>query len=384
MADRRLRIGLNVVPIEEGGGGIARYAVELAAALARRDDVELHLFTGLNAPEPLRSAAWLDAVRLTRLPVRVGRPPLHLAAQMGILPPLALARRLDLVHSPANGGPVKFPGLKWVVTLHDTIWLRAPEQWGTPQDVRMMRRFAIPTVRRADRVITDSEDAARDLTELLGVPAEHIDPIHLGVRLDPAAPATPEPELRARLGLGDEPVILCVAQKRAYKNQEVLVRALADPRLAAARLVLPGAPSAYEEQLRVLGLELGVAGRVHLPAWLDDADLEGLYRLARCVALPSRLEGFGLPVLEAMGRGVPVACSNRTALPEVAGDAALQFDPDDGEAVTGALVRLVADESLRRDLAARGRERAERFTWEATAEATVGSYRRTLTTSRRR
>jgi glycosyltransferase involved in cell wall biosynthesis len=378
MADRPLRIGLNLVPIEEGGGGIARYAVELAAALARRDDVELHLFTGLDAPEPLRSADWLDAVKLTRLPVRVGSPPFHLAAQLAVLPPLALARRLDLVHSPANGGPVKVPGLKWTVTLHDTIWLRAPEQWSTPDAVRKMRRFAIPTVKRADRVLTDSEDAARDLHELLGIPRERIDAVHLGVRVDPAAPATPEPELRARLALHDDPVILCVAQKRPYKNQEALVRALADERLAQTRLVLPGAPTAYEEELRALARELGVDGRVHLLAWLEDADLEGLYRLARCVALPSRLEGFGLPVLEAMARGVPVTCSDRTALPEVAGDAALQVDPDDGEAVTAALARLIADEALRRDLAARGRERAARFTWEATAEATMVSYRRTV------
>jgi glycosyltransferase involved in cell wall biosynthesis len=378
MGERPLRIGLNLVPIEEGGGGIARYAVELAAALAARDDVELHLFTGLNAPEPLRSAAWLDAVRLTRLRVRVGSPPFHLAAQLGVLPPLALARRLDIVHSPANGGPVRVPGVRWVITMHDTIWLRAPEQWSTPQAVRAMHRFAIPTVRRADRVITDSEDAARDLNQLLGIPVERIDAVHLGVRVDPSAPATPEPQLRAQLGLGDDPVILCVAQKRPYKNQEALIRALADDRLTSVRVVLPGAPTAYEERLRALARELGVEARVHLPAWLEDADLEGLYRLARCVALPSRLEGFGLPVLEAMARGVPVACSDRTALLEVAGDAALKFDPDDGHAVTAALARLVADEPLRRELTARGRERAALFTWEATAEGTVASYRRTL------
>jgi glycosyltransferase involved in cell wall biosynthesis len=82
--------------------------------------------------------------------------------------------------------------------------------------------------------------------------------------------------------------------------------------------------------------------------------------------------------MEAMARGVPVACSDRTALPEVAGDAALQFDPDDNEAVAAAMARLLADESLRRDLSARGRERAARFTWEATAEATVASYRRAV------
>jgi glycosyltransferase involved in cell wall biosynthesis len=184
--------------------------------------------------------------------------------------------------------------------------------------------------------------------------------------------------------LGHDPVIICVAQKRPYKNQEVLVRALADDRLRSARLVLPGAPTSYEERLRSLAAELGVQNRVHLPSWLSDPDLEGLYRLARCAAQPSRLEGFGLPVLEALARGVPVGCSDRTALPEIAGDAALLFDPDDQHAVTDALARLMHDGSLRRQLAARGRERAARFTWEATAAATIASYERALATSRRR
>jgi glycosyltransferase involved in cell wall biosynthesis len=265
-----------------------------------------------------------------------------------------------------------------VITLHDTIWLHAPDEWGTPAAVRTMHRVVVPTARRADRVITDSHDAAGDLERLLGIRGDRIDVTHLGARVDASAPGTPEPELRAKLDLADAPVVLCVAQKRPYKNQEVLVRALTDPRLGAARLVLPGARSAYEEHLRALADELEVADRVRFLDWIDDADLEGLYRLATCVALPSRLEGFGLPVLEAMGRGVPVACSDRSALPEVAGDAALLFDPDDADAVAAAVARLIDDESLRRDLVARGHERAARFTWKATADATVDAYRRAL------
>jgi len=380
----RLRIGLNLIPIEEGGGGIARYGVELAAALARRDDIELHLFVGLDAPEALRSAAWSDAVRVTRLPVRSTGPPVHLGAQFGAVPAFALARRLDLVHSPANAGPVALPRCRWLITMHDTIWLRAPDQWSTPEAVRTMHRLAVPTVKRADRVITDSHDAARDLGELLAIPEDRIDPIHLGVRVEPGAPATREHQLRRTLRLDQDPVIICVSQKRPYKNQEVLVTALADDRLHPARLVLPGAPTAYEDRLRSLAAELGVQDRVHLPSWLSDPDLEGLYRLARCATLPSRLEGFGLPVLEAMARGVPVACSDRAALPEIAGQAAILFDPDDQQAVTAALARLVHDGPLRRELAARGRQRAAQFTWEATAEATIASYERALATSRRR
>ena len=371
-----LRVGLNLIPIAADGGGIARYAVELSAALAKREDVELHVFISRDAPPELSSARLTGAARVTRLPVRVSGPPAHLAAQFGAVPALALARRLDVLHSPANAGPVRIPGLPSAITLHDTIWLHAPDEWGTPAAVRTMHRLSIPTVRRANRVLAVSEAAARDIHELLGVPRDRIDVVHHGVRADPAAPATPEPELRRRLGLGEDPVLLCVAQTRRYKNQEALVRALSRSASSDARLVLPGAPTPYEARLRELAHGCGVADRVHTPAWLSEPDLEGLYRLARAFVLPSRLEGFGMPVLEAMARGVPVACSNRSALPEVAGDAALLFDPDDDEAVASAVERLLTDSELRSDLAARGRARAAQFSWDAAAARTLDAYRR--------
>ena len=373
-----LRVGLNLVPIGERPGGVGRYAMELTRALAAREDIELHLFVSRDAPRGLIPRRGVVAPRVTRLPVRLSGMPFHLAAQFGAIPALALLRRLDVLHSPANAGPVRVPGVASVVTFHDTIWARAPEQWGTPSAVRSMYRVALPSARHADRVIAGSADARRDLCELFGLARERIDVAHHGVRVDPAAPATDESALRSRLGLSADPVVLCVAQKRAYKNQEALVNALADERLTGVRLVMPGSPTAYEQRLRELAAELGVAGRVHLPGWLEDADLEGLYGLATCVALPSRLEGFGLPVLEAMARGVPVACSDRTALPEVAGDAALLFDPDDPEAVASALDRLMHDPQLREKLAGRGRERAAQFTWDAAADATVASYVRAL------
>jgi glycosyltransferase involved in cell wall biosynthesis len=176
--------------------------------------------------------------------------------------------------------------------------------------------------------------------------------------------------------LGDAPVVLCVAQKRPYKNQEALIRSL--PELDRAVLVLPGFATAYEQELRDLAGSLGVLDRVRFPTWVSEPDLEGLYGLATVFALPSLIEGFGLPVLEAMARDVPVACSNRPALPEIAGDAALLFDPDRQDEVTGALRRLIEDHRFAEGLVAKGRERAALFTWERTALATVATYRRTL------
>jgi glycosyltransferase involved in cell wall biosynthesis len=111
---------------------------------------------------------------------------------------------------------------------------------------------------------------------------------------------------------------------------------------------------------------------------VDAAELEGLYALATAVVFPSLYEGFGLPVLEAMGRGVPVATSDRSSLPEVAGDAALRFDPTDVAAIRAAIERLLGDPAERRRLSAAGRERAAAFTWERTAELTVAAYERAL------
>jgi glycosyltransferase involved in cell wall biosynthesis len=142
--------------------------------------------------------------------------------------------------------------------------------------------------------------------------------------------------------------------------------------------VVPGYPTPHEAELRSRAETLAVAADVRWASWLPTADIEGLFHLATCVVVPSLYEGFGLPVLEAMGRGVPVACSDRSSLPEVAGDAALLFDPEDVGAIARAVERLLADEGLRGLLVKNGRRRAAQFTWERTAELTVASYRRAL------
>ena len=123
---------------------------------------------------------------------------------------------------------------------------------------------------------------------------------------------------------------------------------------------------------------MGVAQSVVFPEWLTDAQLEGLYALASAFVLPSFEEGFGLPVLDAMRRGVPVACSGVSALPEVAGDAALLFDPYADDEIARALRRLLEDRAFADELVARGRRRWRDFSWEATARSTLDTYRRAI------
>ena len=143
-------------------------------------------------------------------------------------------------------------------------------------------------------------------------------------------------------------------------------------------LVLPGYPTAHEAELRERAGTAGVQRDVRFLGWLSGEELEGLWQVADAFVFPSLYEGFGLPVLEAMARGVPVACSNASSLPEVAGDAALMFDPHEERAIAAAIERLLTDDAEAERLRARGLERAREFTWERTARLTLESYERAL------
>lgn len=385
LVGRPLRVGLNLLFLGERAGGAGRYAMELPGALLSAEPhTEVHVFVSRDAPPALRREPWARSVRWVTVPVRLDGPPLHVPAQFMALPPIAYAKRLDVLHSPANTGPAITPGVASVISLLDLIWLHRAAEWESSVHVqRRMRMLVNHCVRHADRLFAISHAAADDFVRTLGVARERIDVTPLGVRPPAGSEPTAEAELRARLALGAARVVLCVAQKRPYKNLHSLVRALAQLD-DDVTLVLPGSPTAYEDELRSLASELGVAERVRFPDWLSDRDLDGLYALAEVFVLPSLIEGFGIPVLEAMARGVPVACANVSALPEVAGDAALLFDPHRQDDVTTAVRRLLDDRELAARLVLRGRERVARFTWTNTGQASLAGYRRAIAGSRRR
>ena len=361
-----MRVGLNLMFLVAEAGGAGRYAQELVPALLEADpELRLTVFVNRDAPASLSEAAWSDDVEWVRLPTRFSNRT-HLVGQATALPAIAARKRLDIVHSLANGGPPLTVRARRVVSLLDLIWLHQREAWGTPAALRKMAVLTRISARTAHRVITISESARGDLIQRFGVDADKIDVTPLGVRL---------PDRRPAKSVIGPPTVLCVAQKRPYKNLGSLIRALPELPDEQAVLVLPGAPTDHEAALRALADDLGVTDRVRFLDWVSDDELEALYASATCFVLPSLIEGFGLPVLEAMARGVPVACSDRPSLPEVAGDAALLFDPAEQTAVTDAVRRLLTDAALRDSLVARGLERAGQFTWRRTAEETLASYR---------
>ncbi len=375
-----MRVGLNLIFLGERAGGVGRYASELPGALlAAEPETEIHVFVSSDAPMDLQRQPWAGSVRWVRVPVRMSGVPTHVPAEYVLLPALAAARKLDVLHSPANTGPTHTPpGVASVVSVMDLIWLHRPAEWeASPRVHRTMRRRVGRAIGSADRIFAISQAGADDLAETLNVPRKRIQVTPLGVH-PPARPALDEPKLRAQLQLGDARVLLCVAQKRPYKNLGTLVDAL--PSLPEdVVLVLPGSPTLYEAELRARADLLGVTHRVRFPGWLSEEQLEGLYACSSAFVLPSLIEGFGLPVLEALVRGVPVACSQIPALSEVAGDAALPFDPNRQEEVTAAIARLLHDRPLAARLARLGSQRAAAFGWKHTGEASLSGYRQAIT-----
>jgi glycosyltransferase involved in cell wall biosynthesis len=368
------RVGINAVFLEPRMGGLDTYVRELVPELVRlAPDVRFSVFCNPRGRDYLRAEGWKE-VDLVTHPL-LGRRGLKAAGELTLLGELA-GRRVDLLHSVALTAPLRTRAVN-IVTLADVTWIVAPdpgERWTTG----LWRIVVPPVARRADRVIVLSQAGAKHVNELLRVPVERIDVIPLAAGANELSPPTPPAELRSRLGLGDGPVILTVSAKKVHKNLERLVRAMVvvAERWPDVVLVMPGNPTEHERALKALAAELGIDGNVAFPAYVDAADLEGLYGLARCFVFASINEGFGIPILEAMRRGVPVACSRASSLPEVAGEAARYFDPLSVPDIGDALIGLLADPALGADLATRGREREASFTWEATAQGTLESYAR--------
>lgn len=373
-----MHVGLNLVYLVPGEtGGMETVARELIPALvAEAPDVRFTAFVNREAAE-VGDGPWGDLVPMEIVPVRARSRVQWVRGEQQHLPRMAARARVDVLHSLASTAPLR-GGFRRVVTVHDLIYLHVPESHFGPR-ASAMRVLVGAAVRRAHRVMADSENTRRDLVERLGAPEERIDVVPLGVAPVRPGEGQPEGEVRDRHGLGDRRVVLSVSAKRPHKNLARLLEALAlIPAYSRPVLVLPGYPTPYEAELVARAAELGLTDDVRFLGWVSAPELEALYAVASCFVFPSLYEGFGLPVLEAMQRGVPVACSSASSLPEVAGDAAVLFDPLDVPAMAAAIVRLLDDDAGADRLRVAGRARAHRFTWEATARATLASYGRTL------
>jgi glycosyltransferase involved in cell wall biosynthesis len=369
-----MRVGFNVLYLVPGEvGGSELYARELLSAIHTREpEIQLVIYC---APEAADRFAELGTVRSAPGPSRV--KPLRAALEQTWLPRRAHSDRVDVLHSLGTTAPIRC-AVPSVVTVLDLIFHHVPSTF--PRASRAGLELIVPrAARRAAAVIAISEFGRQDMAAELGVPTDSIFVTPLApAGQGPAAPVA-EHELRRRLSLGESELVLCVSAALAHKNLPRLIDAFAPlTQERDAILVLAGHDGLERAALRAHADAAGIPDRVRLTGWIERAELEGLYNAARAFAYPSLIEGFGIPILEAMARGLPVACSSAGALAEVAGGAALLFDPHNTSAITETIRRLLDDAPLRERLIEAGWARAREFSWERCAEQTLAVYRHVL------
>lgn len=280
--------------------------------------------------------------------------------------------------SPYYKGPLRAP-CPVVLTIHDLFFLDYPGQ-RRPFHRAIMTQLARLYARRAAAIIVVSDYSRRSVVERLGIHPARVTviPVALGAEFKP----NPQTEVvRSRYGIV-HPYILYVGNFKPHKNLPRLIRAYAalpQPLRAAHCLVLAGGDQPHRAALVALARDLGVADQVLFPGQIEDPDLPALYSGCALFVLPSLEEGFGLPALEAMACGAPVAVANRAALPEVVGTAALLLDPEDETAITGAMARILSAAELGADLARRGLARAREFSPDRTAGLVLALLREVCT-----
>ena len=368
-----MRIGIDLRIHYHQAAGISRYAVRLLTALAQVD----------NENEYLLLQHRKDRKQLIQGP-RFRRStlftPTHWRFEQWFLSQETRLHGLDLIHSPDFIPPLR-NHIPAVITIHDLAFLLYPK-FVTGESARYYGQVE-DAVKRANRIIAVSRSTKQDIVKLLGAPEEKIDVIY------EAADAffRPIPRQQAQSILAEagkrppQRFILFVGTIEPRKNLKTLIQAykiLKDRYRHDVALVLAGATGWLADDVYALVETLGLEQDVHFWGRTANEHLLALYNLAMTLAHPAYYEGFGLPLLEAMACGAPVICSNVSSLPEVVGEAAILISPEEVEAWTAALHRVISDADLRREMGAKGVNRAKAFSWQKAARETLATYRRAV------
>jgi glycosyltransferase involved in cell wall biosynthesis len=355
--------------------GIGTYIRELAQAMTARDpSLQLTLFHA-RFPSPEPSERWMRGHWVEELPdsIRSLYPRWDLLGRPA-LP--ASIRSAEILHATNHVAvPPASEGQRLVVTVHDLAFELYPSLF--PRTWRTLCKLGLrAAVRRADAILTPSRSTAEDVLSRTAVDPAKLHVVPLASSL-PSGALDAE-EVLARLKV-PTPYVLFVGTLEPRKNLVRLVRAY---RRVAANgfphaLVLAG-PLGWHHEALMRELALQGPGEIVMTGVLSDEELDAVYRAADVFAYPSLYEGFGLPVVEAMARGVPTVASTTSSVPEVAGDAALGVNPRSVREIAQAIESLLSDVDLAERLATRGRARAERFSWDETARLTLHVYERVL------
>lgn len=323
------------------------------------------------------------SVRLKKVPTRPG----HVGKvwfEQRLFPAACREVGADIVHVPYWGGPLQSPS-PLVVTVHDLTTLLLPE-YQRGAKARLYNALVGASTRGANHIITDSWASKREIEAHLGIPGERVTAVHLaaGPQYTPQENGLIDMAVLRKYDLPDF-YVLYLGGYEIHKNVMTLLHAwtyvgqalgldyplvLAGKKPEGATAVFPDYAAAIEN--------LGLQEYVRWIGFVDEEDKPVLYRHAETFVFPSRREGFGLPVLEAMACGVPVVTSTSTSLPEVIGDAGFAIDPDDARGFAGAIIATIVQENLAAELRQKSKQQAATFSWEKTATETLLVYDQVL------
>jgi len=362
-----LRIGVNALYLIPGGvGGTEIYLQSLLAAMLEADPAtDFLVFTNRETP-----AGLLDSMLPNLHPVpqnvRASSRPARIAWEQTVLPAEAARLRLDVLFNPGFTAPAVCP-CPQVTVFHDLQHKRHPEyfRWF---DLPFWRALLFLSAHRSRFLVAVSEATRTDLLRFYSLaPAKirviphGVDPAFFALRLKPSQP----------------PYILAVSTLHPHKNLDTLLHAFAAfaQRHPEYRLVIAGLRGFHTAPLEALRDSLGLASRVTFTGWIPREELYSLFAGARAFVYPSRFEGFGMPILEAMAAGLPTACASVEPMAGIAGTAALLFDPADIHALERSLQLLTQDSATRERLHSAGPLRAAKFTWQSAAQSTLAVLR---------
>jgi glycosyltransferase involved in cell wall biosynthesis len=361
----KLTVGIDGRAFASPAAGVRRYVLGLVPALMASGDVEIVALGGARETAP-------QGVRHVEEP---WHPPTNLGWSTVGLPRAAAQAGVDVIHAPAYTAPL-WSGVPVVLTIHDVSYERHPEWYPYRRD-RTRRLFYRRSARAAAHVLTDSEFSATEIAAAYGIARHDITVAPLGVSQSFAPSTSHVGDLPAGV---TPPFLLHVGDLHERRNLGIVGDALLTLRdtggSAPVTLVLAGVDRGVGDTLRQRLNDRRSPDVVVCLDTVTDDQLVALYRAAHALVYPSRYEGFGLPVLEAMACGTPVIASSAASIPEVLGDAGILLHPDDGPGWTASISKVIDDERLRARLSTAGLARAKSFTWSRTAQLTLAVYRR--------
>ncbi|MGH3382509.1 MAG: glycosyltransferase family 4 protein [Actinoallomurus sp.] len=357
-------------------GALGRYVDGLIAALHRAN---ADLAVACQRSDEERYAKLAPGARVVPGPPAVAHRPARLAWEQTGLPFVAKLVGADVIHAPYYSIPLR-PGVPVVVTIHDVTYFAEPEAHN-PVKATYIKSATRTAVRRAARLIVPSKATRDEMVRLLNADPTRIDVAYHGVDQEIFHPPSEDERRRIsdRLGLHGHPHIAFLGALEPRKNVPNLIRGwvkAVDGLDDVPALVLAGS-GGWDDEVDAALADVPHHLRVLRPGYLRWSSLPGFFGGALVVALPSRGEGFGLPVLEAMSCGSTVLTTHRSSLPEVGGDAVAYTEPDP-DSIGTALSALIGDADRRRTLAEAAAARAGEFTWTASAEAHMASYQRAV------